>query len=139
MNTQLLCLFTTKDELDKSIDFILKNYNLINPNVFILENKIKSDELFITFNVEKGSAAINSNWKTILVHRKKQSNTIYTINALNEVVKSKTGGQLDNSYMIDWEEFQNCILTTSNIGYKKIPTKVFKTININQENNIYTF
>jgi hypothetical protein len=139
MNTQLLCLFTTKDELDKSIDFILKNYNLINPNVFILENKIKSDELFITFNVEKGSAAINSNWKTILVHRKKQSNTIYTINALNEVVKSKTGGQLDNSYMIDWEEFQNCILTTSNIGYKKIPTKVFKTININQENNIDTF
>jgi hypothetical protein len=139
MNTQLLCLFTTKDELDKSIDFILKNYNLINPNVFILENKVKSDELFITFNVEKGSAAINSNWKTILVHRKKQSNTIYTINALNEVVKSKTGGQLDNSYMIDWEEFQNCILTTSNIGYKKIPTKVFKTININQENNIDTF
>ena len=139
MNTQLLCLFTMKDELDKSIDFILKNYNLINPNVFILENKVKSDELFITFNVEKGSAAINSNWKTILVHRKKQSNTIYTINALNEVVKSKTGGQLDNSYMIDWEEFQNCILTTSNIGYKKIPTKVFKTININQENNIDTF
>ena len=61
--------------------------------------------------------------------RKKQSNTIYTINALNEVVKSKTGGQVDNSYMIDWEEFRNCILTTSNIGYKKIPTKVFKSFN----------
>ncbi|MFZ9376998.1 MAG: hypothetical protein ACO25K_07725 [Candidatus Fonsibacter ubiquis] len=139
MNTQLLCLFTIKEELDKSIDFILKNYNLINPNVFILESKIKSDELFITFNVEKGSAAINSNWKTILVHRKKQSNTIYTINALNEVVKSKTGGQLDNSYMIDWEEFQNCILTTSNMGYKKIPTKVYKTINLNKESNLDTF
>ena len=132
MNTQLLCLFTTKEELDKSVDFILTNYTLTNPNVFILESKIKSDELFITFNVEKGSAAINSNWKTILVHRKKQSNTIYTINALNEVVKSKTGGQIDNSYMIDWEEFRNCILTTSNIGYKKIPTKVFKSFNTEQ-------
>jgi hypothetical protein len=121
------------------MDFILKNYNLINPNVFILESKIKSDELFITFNVEKGSAAINSNWKTILVHRKKQSNTIYTINALNEVVKSKTGGQLDSSYMIDWEEFQNCILTTSNFGYKKIPTKIFKTINLSKEDNLDTF
>jgi hypothetical protein len=139
MNTQLLCLFTIKEELDKSIDFILKNYNLINPNVFILESKIKQDEVFITFNVEKGSAAIPSNWKTILVHRKKQSNTIYTINALNEVVKSKTGGQLDNSYMIDWEEFQNCILTTSNMGYKKIPTKVYKTINLNNESNLDTF
>jgi len=130
MNTQLLCLFTIKNELDKSVDFILTNYTLINPNVFILENKSRIEEAFITFNVEKGSAAIQSEWKTILVHRKKQSNTIYTINALNEVVKSKTGGQIDNSFIIDWEEFRNCILTTSNYGYKKIPTKVFKTLNL---------
>jgi hypothetical protein len=130
MNTQLLCLFTIKDELDKSVDFILTNYTLINPNVFILENKSRIEEAFITFNVEKGSTAIQSEWKTILVHRKKQSNTIYTINALNEVVKSKTGGQIDNSFIIDWEEFRNCILTTSNFGYKKIPTKVYKTLNL---------
>ena len=129
MNTQLLCLFTTKEELDKSVEFVLNQYILTNPNVFVLENKINVGELYITFNVEKGSSAIPSQWKTILVHRKKQSNTIYTINALNEVVKSKTGGMLDNSYIIDWEEFRNCILTTSNIGYKKIPTKVFKSFN----------
>jgi hypothetical protein len=102
---------------------------LINPNVFILENKLKVEDAFITFNVAKGSSAIPSDWKTILVHRKKQSNTIYTINALNEVVKSKTGGMLDNSYMIDWEEFRNSIITTSSAGYKKIPTKVFKSFN----------
>lgn len=129
MNTQLLCLFTTKEELEKSIKFILGSYTLTNPNVFILENKTQLEECYITFNVEKGSIAIPSDWKTILVHRKKQSNTIYTINALNEVIKSKTGGMLDNSYMIDWEEFRNCILTTSNSGYKKIPTKVFKSFN----------
>ena len=131
MNTQLLCLFTTKQELDISIDFILGSYILTNPNVFILESKMKLEEAFITFNVEKGSSAISSEWKTILVHRKKQSNTIYTINALNEVIKSKTGGMLDNSYMIDWDEFRNCIITTSNTGYKKIPTKVFKSFNTN--------
>ena len=131
MNTQLLCLFTTKGELDKSVEFVLNQYILTNPNVFVLENKINEGELYITFNVEKGSSAIDSEWKTILVHRKKQSNTIYTINALNEVVKSKTGGILDNSYMIDWDEFKNCIITTSSIGYKKIPTKVFKSFNTN--------
>ena len=129
MNTQLLCLFTTKGELDKSVEFVLNQYILTNPNVFVLENKINEGELYITFNVEKGSSAIDSEWKTILVHRKKQSNTIYTINALNEVVKSKTGGVLDNSYMIDWDAFKNCIITTSSIGYKKIPTKVFKSFN----------
>ena len=131
MNTQLLCLFTTKEELEKSVNFILGSYILTNPNVFILESKLRPEEAFITFNVEKGSSAIESEWKTILVHRKKQSNTIYTINALNEVVKSKTGGMLDNSFQIDWEEFRNCILTTSNIGYKKISTKVFKSFNTN--------
>jgi len=135
MNTQLLCLFTLNTELQHSIDFILDRYEIINPNVFVLENKIKAEELFITFNVEKGSAPINSKWKTILVHRKKQSNTIYTINALNEVVKSKTGGHIDSSFIIDWDEFRNCILTTSNVGYKKIPTKIHKTLNVDNLGN----
>lgn len=138
ISTQLLCLFTTAIDLDKALEFIVKNYILINQNIFVLENKTKPDELYITFNVEKGSAAILSEWKTILVHRKKQSNTIYTINALNEVIKSKTGGQLDNSFVLDWEEFQSCILTTCNTGYKKIPTKVLQNIRLD-ELNIDTF
>jgi hypothetical protein len=130
MITQLLCLFTTKEQLDNSYRFIIENYTLTNPNIFILESRIRPSDLFITFNVERGSGAIDSEWKTILVHRKKQSNTIYTINALNEVVKSKTGGQIDNTFIIDWEEFRNSILTTSQYGYKQIPTKVYKSIRI---------
>jgi hypothetical protein len=78
--------------------------------------------------VERGSTPIDSNWKTILVHRKKQSNTIYTINALNTIIKHKTGGQLDNTYQLDWDEYRNSILITSNQSYKKIPTKVHKNI-----------
>ncbi len=132
MNTQLLCLFTYKENLQISLDFITSKYTLVNPNIFVLESKINDNDLYITFNVEKGSTPMDSQWKTILVHRKKQSNTIYTINALNEVVKEKTGGQIDNSYQINWEDFRNCILTTSNYGYKKIPTKVFKSINIGE-------
>lgn len=133
MNTQLLCLFTTKQDLDRSLQFVIDNYDIINPNIFVLENRNKSDELFITFNIEKGSSAIESEWKTILVHRKKDSNTIYTINALNEVVKSKTGGQLDKTYAIEWSEFKNSILMTSANGYKRIPTKVNKTINLSND------
>ncbi len=52
--------------------------------------------------------------------------------------KSKTGGQLDTSYQLDWNEFRNCIITTSNYGYKKIPTKVYKNLNVS-ELNIDTF
>jgi hypothetical protein len=133
MNTQLLCLFTTKQDLEKSLDFILDNYDIVNPNIFVLENRNRAEELFVTFNIEKGSAAVESEWKTILVHRKKESNTIYTINALNEVVKSKTGGTVDKSYAIEWAEFKNSILTTSSGGYKKISTKIHKTINLSEE------
>jgi hypothetical protein len=43
----------------------------------------------LTYNVDlgntKGEFAIGN---TILVHRKKQTNTLYTINALNELIKS---------------------------------------------------
>jgi len=69
MNTQLLCLFTTKDELDTSVNFILGSYILTNPNVFILESKMKPEEAFITFNVGKGSSAIDSNWKTKMLNK----------------------------------------------------------------------
>lgn len=130
MNTQLLCLFTTKQDLDRSLEFIIQNYKIINPNIFVLENKTRENEVFVTFNIEKGSTAVESEWKTILVHRKKESNTIYTINALNEVIKSKTGGQIDNTYKIEWSDFKNSILTTTSGGYKKIPTRVYETVKI---------
>jgi hypothetical protein len=131
MNTQLLCLFADKSNVDIAVDYILNNYKFTNPNIFILESKIKPEDIYITFNVEKGSIAIQSDWKTILVHRKKHSNTIYTINALNELIKSKTGGQIDSQFAVEWDEYRNCILTTAQSGYKKSPTKIYKTIYLN--------
>ena len=130
MNTQLLCLFTYRAELDISLQFVIQSYVLINPNIFILENRLKEDDLFITFNVEKGSSPIDSQWKTILVHRKKQSNTLYTINALNNVIMEATGGQLDNKFEVDWEKYRNCILVTNTEGVKKIYTRVFDVIDL---------
>ena len=65
---------------------------------------------------------------TILVHRKKQSNTLYTINALNELVKEENDGVLDKNFMIDWEKFKNSIIVTNTEGTKKISTRVFEVI-----------
>ena len=68
--------------------------------------------------------------KTILVNRKKQSNTLYTINALNNVIMEATGGQLDNKFEVDWEKYRNCILVTNTEGVKKIYTRVFDVIDL---------
>ena len=131
MQTQLLCTFTSKDELQGCLQKIRETYYLVYNYIYVLQNKSNLEELFITYNIDTQYKPTYPLRDTILVHRKKQSNTIYTINALNEVIKSKTGGMLDNSYMIDWDEFRNCIITTSNMWYKKIPTKVFKSFNTN--------
>ena len=127
VSNKLFCTFSELDEIDSLIDSIRSQYDVLYNKIFVLQIK-NSDEYVCTYNIDYSNLnEIPEN--TILVHRKKETNTLYTINALNEVVKEKTGGQVDNSYMIDWEEFRNCILTTSNVGYKKISTKVFKSFN----------
>ena len=61
---------------------------------------------------------------TILLHRKKDSNTLYTINALNDLIKSLNGGVLDTSYKVNWQDYRNCILLTAGGELKKLDTKV---------------
>jgi hypothetical protein len=68
---------------------------------------------------------------TILVHRKKQSNTLYTINALNQLIKEENGGVLDTNFPLDWEKFKNCIILTGAAGIRKIPTRIFQKIEFN--------
>jgi len=79
MNTQLLCLFTTKEELDKSVNFILGSYKLTNPNVFILESKLRPEEAFITFNVEKGSYTLLTPLTKLLNLKRVDNWTILTL------------------------------------------------------------
>ena len=132
MKTQLLCTFSTKQDLDKHIDLIKSNYTLAYNYIYILQNKNIPNELFVTYNVVVENQQPNLEMKTILVHRKKQSNTLYTINALNNVIMEATGGQLDNKFEVDWEHYRNCILVTNTDGVKKIYTRVFDVIDLNK-------
>ena len=67
---------------------------------------------------------------TILVHRKKQTNTLYTINALNELIKSLNNGVLDKKFPIEWENYQNCILLIQTDGFNRIDTKIKEIITL---------
>ena len=67
---------------------------------------------------------------TISLHRKKQSNTLYTINALNEVIRDLNGGVLDKRFPIPWEQYQNSLLLTNDSGLNKIPTRIYKIVNV---------
>ena len=98
--------------------------------IYIFENKDDSNQLICTYNVEFIENYEENIIDTISLHRKKQSNTLYTINALNEVIREKNGGVLDKSFMVDWNEFENTLLLTNESGLSKIPTKIHQIIDV---------
>ena len=130
MKTQLLCTFTTKDELQTSLQEIRTNYKIVYNYIYVLQNKGNLNELFVTYNIDTQYQPSKPLDNTILVHRKKQTNTLYTINALNEVIKSLNNGVLDKSFAVNWNDYRNCILLIQTEGFNRIDTKIKEIINL---------
>ena len=137
MRTQLLCTFTRKIKLNEIVDIIVSCNDILYDKIYIFENRDDSNQLICTYNVEFIENYEENIIDTISLHRKKQSNTLYTINALNEVIREKNGGVLDKSFMVDWMEFENTLLLTNESGLTKISTKIHQIIDVRswQENN----
>ncbi len=96
--------------------------------LFVLQIK-NSDEYVVTYNIDQGNiTSIPEN--TILVHRKKESNTLYTINALNELIKQLNNGVVDTKYKVNWNHYKNSILLTQHNDFKQLQTKIFKVIEL---------
>lgn len=133
MQTQLLCTFTTKDELQNILEQIKQTYYIVYNYIYVLQNKANLDELYITYNIDTQYKPTIPLKDTILVHRKKQSNTLYTINALNELVKEENGGKADKDFVVDWDKFRNTIIVTNTEGTKKISTRIFEVIEYSQK------
>ena len=68
---------------------------------------------------------------TISIHRKKQTNTLYTINALHDIVRSLNEGVIDPNFLIEWEDYKNSLLVTDEYGLKIINTKLYTIIELN--------
>ena len=128
MRTQLLCTFTRKSKLNEIVDIIVSCNDILYDKIYVFENGNDSNQLICTYNVEYEEDFIQGSHDTISLHRKKMTNTLYTINALNDLIRELNGGKLDKSYQINWEDYQNCLLLTNENGLNKIPTKIHKII-----------
>jgi|TARA_B110000914_G_scaffold65979_1_gene57607 hypothetical protein len=133
MKTQLLCTFTSKDTLQKTLQDIRETYVIVYNYIYILQNKANLDELYVTYNINTEFKPPHPLEDTILIHRKKESNTLYTINALNQLVREENGGVLDKTFIIDWKKFRNSIILTNTEGTKRIQTRIFEVIEFNQK------
>jgi hypothetical protein len=129
--TQLLCTFATVDELDTTVAAIHAVYELPFNKIYVLENTSESNQIVLTYNIShKITDAIEPPPSTISVHRKKQTNTIYTINAINRLIEEKNNGVLDKNFRIDWNELKNTVLVTAYGKLKMVHTKLFKIIDL---------
>ena len=128
LNNKLFCTFTDLEGLDVLIENITTKYDIIYNKLFVLEI-VGKDEYVVTYNVDQTNLnAIPDN--TILVHRKKESNTLYTINALNELIKKLNGGVVDTRYRVDWQHYKNCVLLTQHNDLNQLNTKIHKIIEV---------
>lgn len=110
----LLASFGVKDQIDNIITSIATIVNIPKTKIFTFKvTNCLEEEYVFTYNIDPEHANIEYSKihpGTISVHRKKETNTLFTINAMNEVIKIKNRGHLDPSFNIKWSEFENTLL-----------------------------
>jgi hypothetical protein len=128
LNNKLFCTFSSLEQLDELLAHITSSYIIMYSKIFVLHVK-SNNEYVCTYNVEQGNVS-DLPENTILVHRKKDSNTLYTINALNELIKGLNNGIVDTRYPINWQHYKNTILLTQHDELKQLKTKIYKIVEL---------
>jgi len=119
----LLCTFSNINDYQKDISNIFETYDVFKNTIFVLQNKQNLDDVYLTYNLKNGSRTGHLK-NTSSMHRKKSVNAIYSINALNEIVKLEGGEKPHTRHTIDWEKYKNSILLYRDNTLVIIPTKI---------------
>ena len=130
MSISLLCTFVQEKELQQTLDIIQDRYQLVYNYIYVLNNADTISELYVTYNIDTSYGNHLSVDDTILIHRKKESNTLYTINALNMLISESNNGRLDKSFIIDWSKYTNSMVLTKMDSTRIIKTEIFKVIKL---------
>ena len=130
MKTQLLCTFTKRNRLYDTVSLIIECHEIVFNKIYVFSNEDDHHQLICTYNIPEDRDNFIEGVDTIALHRKKQTNTLYTINALNEIIREKNQGVLDKSFPIEWSEFQNTLLLVNDEGLNKIRTRIYTIVNV---------
>ena len=132
MKTQLLCTFAKKNSLNEIIDIIISCNNVLFDKIYVFENAQEPANLICTYNVEFENDFMEGIPNTISLHRKKHTNTLYTINALNQIIVQLNNGVLDNRFPVPWKDYRNCILLYYDDKLVEIKTKIHKIVKVSE-------
>jgi hypothetical protein len=125
---RLLCTFTLENNLQPTIDNIVSNYNILNGKIFVLQMS-ENPELACTYNIESGNLNDLLD-NTISIHRRKETNTLYTINGLNFLIKSLNNNILDKNYKVNWEDYSNTAILVTDKKLILHELQIYKIIHI---------
>ena len=132
----LLATFCKARNVRTTIDLIMDNFELVGNKIFVLQDESDKFKKILTYNIVKGDTLFSNIVKnTISLHRKKDINSLYTLNALNEVIRSQNNGELDEKFSVDWEQYRNTVLVTykeddgTNV-LRKINTRLISVVNV---------
>ena len=128
IQSHLICTFANRDNSKSILQTIRTTYSLVYNYMYILQNKSNLDELYVTYNIDAEIIPKTPLINTISIHRKKESNTIYTINALNILIASKNNGIHDKSYILDWNNYKNSIILTNSTDVRIVSTQLYDII-----------
>ena len=132
MKTQLLCTFAKKNSLNEIIDIIISCNNVLFDKIYVFENAQEPANLISTYNVAFENDFMEGIPNTISLHRKKHTNTLYTINALNQIIVQLNNGVLDKRFPVPWKDYRNCILLYNDDKLVEIKTKIHKIVKVSE-------
>ncbi len=121
MKSQLLCTFTYLDRLPVCIGQIYKAYTVdgaINMKCYTYIEV--PNNVICVYNVTSDERKLKD---TISINRKKETNTFYSINALNNLIRVLNNGILDKTFRIEWSNYEDTLLLANEDSYKSIKIK----------------
>lgn len=127
---QLLCTFSPIKLYKHTIEEIKKFYNVYSGRFFIFTNMNIPEEVFITYNILNENKEFPKFPNTISIHRKKQTNTLYTLNAMNQIIRDENNGIFDKTFSVNWNLYQNSLIITGDPALRILPIKLLEIINV---------
>lgn len=127
-NNRIFCTFSSESTLGEVVDSVKRDYTILYSKIFILFSEESGDYL-VTYNLEFPNLSSFPR-NTILVHRHKDTNTLYTINALNLLISTLNNGVASKVFKVNWQEYQNCLLLLRDRQVNRLNTVLYKIIKL---------
>ena len=121
-HNRLYCTFVKVDRLEETLKLL---EGKTEGKIFILDIG-KEREQVLTYNL-LGKFPEELLETTVLCHRHRLTRTLYTINALNTIVRQEIGTK-DKGYKVDWNRYKDSLLVVQDQELIQFKTKLINII-----------